>query len=112
MTNRELDNLIDWCRQKMEKEKNNPYGLTGKRREGYKEAMLAVMSHLHDLKERNGISKPEPENAANVIPLIERYLQYHCRVFRWDGSPEGYIKADVDQMIEKLKKKYKREEEE
>ena len=53
MTNQELDSLIDWCRQKMEKEKSNPYGLTGKRREGYKEAMLAVMSHLHDLKEKN-----------------------------------------------------------
>lgn len=53
MTNQELDNLIDWCRQKMVTEKNKPYGLTGKRREGYKEAMLAVMSHLHDLKEKN-----------------------------------------------------------
>lgn len=53
MTNRELDEIINWCRQKMVKEKNRPYGLTGKRREGYEEAMLAVMSHLHSLKERN-----------------------------------------------------------
>lgn len=53
MTNRELDAMIDWCRQKMIKEKSKPYGLTGKRREGYEEAMLAVMSYLHSLKEKN-----------------------------------------------------------
>lgn len=55
MTNRELDAMIDWCRQKMIKEKSKPYGLTGKRREGYEEAILAVMSHLHSLKERNNV---------------------------------------------------------
>ena len=50
MTNKELDEMIDWCRSKMSKEKR-PLNLTGKRLEGYKEAMLQVMSYLHCKKE-------------------------------------------------------------
>lgn len=48
MTNEELDRLIDWCRLKMKHT-----DLTGKYKEGYCEAMLAVMSHLHDEKVHN-----------------------------------------------------------
>lgn len=47
MTDKELDALIAWCRKKIE---NRPLTLTGKRREGYKEAMLQVMSYLHSKK--------------------------------------------------------------
>lgn len=47
MTDKELNEIIDWCRKKLE---NKPYSLTGKRREGYKEAMLQVMSYLHSKK--------------------------------------------------------------
>lgn len=49
MTDKELDEMIDWCRKKMKKE-NRPINLTGKRLEGYKEAMLQVMSYLHSKK--------------------------------------------------------------
>ena len=49
MTNNELDDMIDWCRKKMA---NLPYNFTGKRKEGYKEAMLQVMSYLHNKKEK------------------------------------------------------------
>ena len=58
MTNNELDEMIDWCRSKMSKEKR-PFNLTGKRLEGYKEAMLQVMSYLHCKKEdtHEGVNK-------------------------------------------------------
>lgn len=49
MTDKELDEIIDWCRKKMKKE-NTHFNLTGKRLEGYKEAMLVVMSYLHSKK--------------------------------------------------------------
>lgn len=47
MTVKELNDIIDWCRTKI-KHTN----LTGKRKEGYKEAMLVTMSYLSDLKNR------------------------------------------------------------
>ena len=50
MTDRELDILIDWCRKKLANEKKNPYGLGGKRMEGYEQAMKSVMSYLHSMK--------------------------------------------------------------
>lgn len=46
----DIDNMIDWCRKKMREEKTEPYGLRGKRLEGYEQAMKAVMSYLHGLK--------------------------------------------------------------
>lgn len=51
MTDNELDYIIDWCRTKLANEKKNPYGLNGKRLEGYEQAMLTVMSYLHSRKE-------------------------------------------------------------
>ena len=50
MTDRELNEMIDWCRNKLANEKKNPYGLTGKRMEGYEQAMKSVMSYLHSKK--------------------------------------------------------------
>ncbi len=50
MTDRELDGMIDWCRKKLANEKHNPFGMTGKRLEGYEYAMLSVMSYLHSKK--------------------------------------------------------------
>ena len=50
MTNYELDYIIDWCRKKLAIEKKNPYGLSGKRMEGYETAMKVVMSYLHSMK--------------------------------------------------------------
>ena len=47
MTDRELNEIIDWCRKKMS---SLPFNYTGKRKEGYKEAMLQVMSYLHSKK--------------------------------------------------------------
>ena len=46
----DLDNMIDWCRKKMLAERSEPYGLRGKRLEGYDQAMKAVMSYIHGLK--------------------------------------------------------------
>ena len=50
MTDRELNEIIDWCRKKLANEKMNPCGLTGKRMEGYEQAMKVVMSYLHSRK--------------------------------------------------------------
>ena len=50
MTDKELTEMIDWCRNKVVNEKKNPYGLSGKRLEGYEQAMLCVMSYLHSKK--------------------------------------------------------------
>ena len=51
MTDRELNEIIDWCRKKLANEKRNPCGLTGKRMEGYEQAMKVVMSYLHSRKD-------------------------------------------------------------
>lgn len=50
MSDKELNEMIDWCRKKLANEKKNPYGLTGKRMEGYEQAMKNVMSYLHSKK--------------------------------------------------------------
>ena len=50
MSDKELNEMINWCRTKLVNEKKNPYGLTGKRMEGYEQAMKAVMSYLHSMK--------------------------------------------------------------
>ena len=47
VTDKELNEMIDWCRKKIS---NLPYDYTGKRKEGYKDAMLQVMSYLHSKK--------------------------------------------------------------
>ena len=44
---------IDWCRKKMS-EKTRECGFTGKRGEGYREAMRNVMSYLHSVRTREG----------------------------------------------------------
>lgn len=48
---KDLNQMIDWCRKKILQEKKKPYGLSGKRLEGYERAMHAVMSYLHNLKD-------------------------------------------------------------
>ena len=48
--NAELDRMIDWCKNKLANEKKNPFGLSEKRKEGYEQAMLSVMSYLHSKK--------------------------------------------------------------
>ena len=50
MTDKELNEMIDWCRNKLAIEKKNPYGLTGKRLEGYEQAIKVFMSYLHSKK--------------------------------------------------------------
>ena len=52
MTNYELDEMINWCRKKLS---NKPFELTGKRKEGYEQAMKAVMSYLHSKKTKDGV---------------------------------------------------------
>lgn len=49
MTLQEINKLIEWCRWKIS-QKSRECGYTGKRGEGYEEAMLAVMSHLSSMK--------------------------------------------------------------
>lgn len=49
MTDKELNDLIDWCRKKIVQFKKQGYNV--KTRDGYENAMLAVMSHLSSLKE-------------------------------------------------------------
>lgn len=50
MTDKELNEMISWCRTKLANEKKNPYGLSGKRMEGYEQAMKVFMSYLHSKK--------------------------------------------------------------
>lgn len=50
MTKTEINQLIAWCKEKYEKEKKKPYGLSGKQLAGYRDAMFAVISHLLSLK--------------------------------------------------------------
>ena len=47
MSDKELNEIIDWCRKKIS---NLSYNCIGKRKEGYKDAMLQVMSYLHSKK--------------------------------------------------------------
>lgn len=54
MTDRELNEMIDWCRKKLENEKKNPFGLSGKRMEGYEQAFKSIMSYLHSKKGGEG----------------------------------------------------------
>ena len=54
MTAQELDEIIDWCRNKLVAEKKKPIGfrLTTKELSGYEQAIKAVMSYLHCQKDR------------------------------------------------------------
>ena len=52
MTKSELDNMINWCRQKIKNERSNPFGYHGNKLEVYETAMKSVMSYLHSLKEK------------------------------------------------------------
>ena len=55
MSDYELNEMIDWCRNKIKSEKQDRYyGCTGKRMEGYEKAMLCVMSYLHSKKGKGG----------------------------------------------------------
>ena len=49
MKTAEIDNIIDWCKQRR---KCNPYAHRGSfaRKDAYDEALLHVMSYLHNLK--------------------------------------------------------------
>lgn len=51
MTDRELNEIIDWRRKKLANEKRNPCGPMGKRMEGCEQAMKVVMSYLHGRKD-------------------------------------------------------------
>ena len=51
MTDNDYDRAIVWCKKKIENVKKY-HILSGKRLEGYEEAMLCVMSYLHCEKER------------------------------------------------------------
>ena len=52
MTDNDYDKAIVWCKKKIENVKKY-HILSGKRLEGYEEAMLCVMSYLHCEKERS-----------------------------------------------------------
>ena len=51
MTDNDYDRAIVWCKKKIENVKKY-HILSGKRLEGYEEAMLCVISYLHCEKER------------------------------------------------------------
>lgn len=48
MTNYELDEMINWCRKKLS---NKPFGLSGKRMEGYDQAMKTVC-HIYIVRKQ------------------------------------------------------------
>ena len=48
MSDKELNKMIDWCRKKIS---NIPHNYSGKRKEGYEDAMLQVMSYLYSKKD-------------------------------------------------------------
>ena len=52
MTDRELNEMIDWCKKKLTNEKKKPVGfrLNSKALDGYEQAIKAVMSYLHSKK--------------------------------------------------------------
>ena len=50
IADKELNEMIVWCKNKLSKEKQSSFGLTGKRLEGFEQAMLSVMSYLHSKK--------------------------------------------------------------
>ena len=50
--NKTLDELIDWCKWKLKREMADPFGLYGRKLDGYEIAMKAVMSYLHSKKEK------------------------------------------------------------
>ena len=54
MSDKELNKMIDWCRKKIS---NIPHNYSGKRKEGYEDAMLQVMSYLHSKKGSDGDGK-------------------------------------------------------
>lgn len=68
MSNKELNEMIDWCKKKLE---NRPLDLTGKRREGYKEAMLQVMSYLHSKKYGGRQTIKVKKNLSNCVDCDE-----------------------------------------
>lgn len=59
MTNAELNEMIEWCRKKIQQERTPPRHLNAKELDGYTTAMKAVMSYLHKLKEADN----EPRKA-------------------------------------------------
>lgn len=70
MTVDEINEIIDWCRKKQIEEKANPFGSRGKALDGYRTAMLQVMSYLHREKERLN------ENKVVVFPVLPRDTIY------------------------------------
>lgn len=57
MSNAELNEMIEWCRKKINQERTRPYGMRPKELDGYTTAMKAVMSYLHSLKGANNERK-------------------------------------------------------
>lgn len=57
MTNAELNEMIEWCRKKIQQERSRPCGMRPKELDGYTTATKAVMSYLHRLKEANNERK-------------------------------------------------------
>ena len=53
MSNAELNEMIEWCRKKIQQERSLPRTMNAKELDGYTTAMKAVMSYLHSLKEKN-----------------------------------------------------------
>lgn len=64
---------------------------------------------FYPTKRETAIQEKDTTHTDTVTNLIEELvmgIETSCRVFRWDGSPEGYIKDDVDKLILYLKEKY------
>ena len=80
MTDRELNKIIDWCRKKLANEKRNPCGLTGKRMDGYEQAMKVVMSYLHSMK------GGEAHSTADVVQVV-RCKDCTVPHNQWTGCP-------------------------
>lgn len=75
MTDHDYDKAIVWCKKKIENVKKHNV-LSGKRLEGYEEAMLCVMSYLHCEKDR----AVDMTNAQKIRSMSDEELQrWFCK---------------------------------
>ena len=78
MTDNDYDRAIVWCKKKIENVKKY-HILSGKRLEGYEEAMLCVMSYLHCEKERSvDMSNADRIRAMSDEELCNWLFQRDC----------------------------------
>ena len=81
MTDNDYDRAIVWCKKKIENVKKY-HILSGKRLEGYEEAMLCVMSYLHCEKERS----VDMTNADRIRAMSDEELAWELMLWRCEAA--------------------------